>query len=307
MKNNHYNFKGTSLIFIIIIIVYCVIYFFIPKHVFWITDEGNRLILLKNIDHYASLNIEKPFPQLDPEARLFPVSGMHFVKIKEKLYSIYSAVFPLLNLPLFHFMGYQGIYLIALISSFLLFFAMYRLGRELNLKMHPIWGVIITSFCTPILFYSFTYWEHTLSTLLVTIGLIFLLGLYTRSKNSMHVFVSGLAIGLVAVLREEGYLLFTAFFAALVLGRYCLSAILCFLLGFTITLLPLWLYYFNVFGSPFGIHAYLYLIANAETVSLWSHGDKILQNLYYYVFQYRFCRILSPCDQSDTVSAFAIK
>ena len=280
-------YRRLTLVFLFLV---AAVYFFIslalPDESFWITDAGNKFIVMRNMELFGSDNIVYPAFEIDPEKNFLPDSDYHLNKTPDGVYSIFPSYFPAVSLP-FHLMfGYAGLYLLPFISSLLIYFYMDRIARHTGL---PNWQggiILVAAFCSPLLFYSFTFWEMTPAIALSTISIYYLVSKRAKEKMPVYYFIAGVFLGLSTILREEGYFLLAAFVLAMLLTRHSKFITGLYAGGFMTIILPLWVFQFIRYGHILGLHGAGYHSHNAGSEGLVAIVSRQLEGYWFYLFKF---------------------
>lgn len=145
----------------------------LPRNVFWVIDEGAKFFEIEacSLSWTGKLTYRIPFAgqrllpgyEFLPDFGVFPdprtVNGKLYLQFESPL------AFPLLTAPLFHAFGVVGLYILPIVSGWLIAL----LTGLMASSFHPLLGpfaVVLVGFGTPVWFYSMLFWEHTLATLL---------------------------------------------------------------------------------------------------------------------------------------------
>jgi len=269
--------------------LYLLLLCLLPKEAFWITDGGNKYI---QVQHFArtgasGVSIDYPAEKIDPDREFFPYGGHHFHKRNGKIYSFYPFYFPLVSVPPYRLFGPAGLYVIPLLSSIACFFVMLGLFRQVNLDEAGGYGILMLSLCTPFFFYSLTFWEHSLATLLGVIGLVLILKSETVRKSTAFLLMGGVLLGLSTVFREEGYILFICLLIGYALSCGFSIKALFPVLGWLFIMVPVWIIQYQVFDHILGIHAAVYAGAmdGFSVLSLFQACLEKLSDFYTYLFK----------------------
>ncbi|MBN2641333.1 MAG: hypothetical protein JXR78_06760, partial [Victivallales bacterium] len=67
--------KITVLMLSGVLLIYLSAFVLLPSGAFWITDGGNKFILIQNMERFGSINIDYPARDIDPEKRFFLRAG----------------------------------------------------------------------------------------------------------------------------------------------------------------------------------------------------------------------------------------
>ncbi|MBD3370677.1 hypothetical protein GF402_09970 [Candidatus Fermentibacteria bacterium] len=149
--------------------------FLLPGRSFWAMDEGNRYLQVVSLSR-SGLQLPPPIPY--PGSELLPPSLLqtlkplpyHYGTLENgRLYSQYNPLMALLSLPGYFLLGRSGIYLIPLLAGALLVMHLSRRYRRRGWRTKTSFALALLA--TPIVFYSLTFWSHTLALLLGLIAL----------------------------------------------------------------------------------------------------------------------------------------
>ncbi len=204
MKNQLSTKSLFVLIFTTVIIIYLIIFLKLPDNSFWIRDCGNKFLILNKItyDGLKDISFNYPGKKADPESKYFPIKEP-FARVLEndRYVSQYQVFFSLLSYPLYKAAGFKGIFIIPLISAIIFgIFILFNTGKWVNKNFFILY--MLTVFLgTPLLFYSFVFWEHSLAVLLVTAGLILLFKSRVAAISGLFLMVSAM------MFREEVFFL----------------------------------------------------------------------------------------------------
>jgi hypothetical protein len=226
----------------------------LPEASFFSSDEGLKLIQVQNFVRkgWSDFTIDYPGRWLDPDLEYVPINNPPPLVRQADIFAVYPVFFPLLAAPFFKLLGYAGLYVIPVASGLLTLLVTHRLARLVCVSGTS--SLLILGLCTPVLFYSLLFWDHTLGTLLATAALL----LATRSLRQpkrWSLLGSGLVLGLSVWVRTELYAMAVILPAAYFFfgGRRARHTLLLGL-GILAALAPLWLFQFATYGNPIGPH-----------------------------------------------------
>ena len=241
---------------------------FLPPAPQWITDNGNKYIVMRNIAETGSPAIRHPAPEF------FPTGGFHFVRHRGNIRSFYPEYYPALAAKWWKIAGDRGLVWLSMLGSA----AAIALLTLISGK-HRTLAPFLLVFATPMLFFSFLLWEMTWS-------VFAMLAAYALVQKKLHL-PAGAVLGASLLLREEAYFFAFALTAALAWRRDFKGAVK-FLLGMAALTLPIWLYQYCEFGHVFGLHGGNYYANNrlAEKFSLINATKGVLWNYYHHLFRF---------------------
>jgi len=248
-------------------LVYSLIIARLPLDAFWIIDGGNKFIQVQSmaLSGWTDPSVHYPAKDIDPDLAFFPYCGHHYKVIGDKIYSAFPFYFPLVSLVPFRLLGMAGLYLIPLVSSLLCLALTCGILFQLRERRECSIVLLLLAFCTPFLFYSVVFWEHTLAAMLSTLCLLLVLKSREAEHSAIGLLAAGFALGLSTVFREEGYLLFCAVFAGFLYAFHRRSRLIFLVLGWLLVMVPIWTLQYDLYHHFLGIHALIY---NASFSSL---------------------------------------
>jgi len=208
---------------VLVLVVYAGVLAAMPKGGFWSPDEGAKLIQLHSITWGQRLEYAVAYgaARLDPTYAFYPTRCYH-----EDLYPVplpdggvkfhWPIWFSLAQRPLLAAFGLTGLYLIPLLSGWLIAVLAGYLVRAWDPGLAP-WAIGLVGLGTPIAFFSLTFWEHTPSVLLGLAALAIVASPRLRRPRTLWLIAPLLVAA--AALRVE-----TLLFGAAVVGACLASA-----------------------------------------------------------------------------------
>jgi hypothetical protein len=192
-----------------------------PRHVFWSPDEGGKFYQLASLRAGVAGGREAPYPAaaIDPGRRFYPRGpnpglpslpypstapdgGVHFQ------WPIY---FPLAVLPFFSAFGIDGLYVVPLLSGWLIAVLSGVVAHALSRRLAAP-AILVVGLATPVWFYSLTFWEHTPAVCLIMLAVAILVRSRAGSWPALPAIIA--LAGLATLLRIELALLAAALVAA---------------------------------------------------------------------------------------------
>lgn len=153
--------------------VYAVTLRSMPKHVFWMPDEGAKLFELQScgLSWRKGVTYRVPFAgqQLVPGDEFLPGFDVYPTPSIARDGSLYlgfdtPVAFPLLTAPFYHAFGAPGLYVLPALSGWLTALLAGVMASWFAAALGPP-VVLLVGLATPVWFYSVVFWEHTLATL----------------------------------------------------------------------------------------------------------------------------------------------
>ena len=236
---------------------------FLPAAPVWITDNGNKYIIMRNFAQSGELAIRHDIPGS------FPAGGFHFQKTPAGYRSFYPEFFPAAASLPYRLFGDPGATLIPLIAGVLLAGA--------AAKRFGFACAMLTLFATPCAFYSLLLWEMIPAVLVAFIAVM-------RMRDEKF-FTGALILGLGLFLREEMYFLGASAGLVLLFRRQwrdlgCLCA------GFALGMVPVWLAQYLMTGHVLGFHGATYYLNNRQGFDLSDEIRGVFWNYFQHLFRF---------------------
>lgn len=155
-----------------------------PLGVFWSPDEGGKFFQFASIEWDGRLAYSPPYAgrRIDPELRFYPGSTRFGGDFPYPSFDARGQVrfhwpiwFPLLSRVLFEALGITGIYVVPLLCGWLIALTSGWIAAGFDRRLAAP-AILLVGLATPVWFYSLTFWEHTLATLLAMASLVVALG-----------------------------------------------------------------------------------------------------------------------------------
>jgi len=211
--------RPTFLAALVVAVVYALSLWGMPKHVFWMPDEGAKLFELEScgLSWRDGVTYRIPFAgqSLVPGYEFLPGFDVYptpSVAADGSLYLAFDTpvVFPLLSAPFYRVFGAPGLYALPVLSGWLTALLAGVLASWFAAGLAAP-AVLLVGLATPVWFYSVVFWEHTLATLFGLFGVC----LVVRAPRRLESLVFAAPAILVAtMLRSEMALLGAALAAA---------------------------------------------------------------------------------------------
>jgi len=211
-------YRWTVAAALLVAVVYGISLSIMPKHVFWVLDEGAKFFELEacRLSWKDGLTYRIPFAgqRLLPGNEFLPDFGVFPEPrtVNGKLYLEFESPFalPLLTAPLYHAFGAVGLYILPVVSGWLIALLSGVMASWFAPRLGPP-AVLLVGLGTPVWFYSMLFWEHTLATLLGMIAV----GLLVRAPRRIESVAATVPVLLLAsIFRIEVAILGAALVAA---------------------------------------------------------------------------------------------
>ena len=237
---------------------------YLPSYPVWITDVGNKYIIMRNFAETGKLEIRHHVPGT------FPTGGFHFQKTEKGYRSFYPEQFPVLNSYLYRAGGNRAAVLLSLACGVLLAGAVAYKFRSFAVAM-------LSLFATPCFFYSLMLWEMIPAVLCGFCGIMLL-----REKKAL---AGGAVLGLGLFFREELYFLGAAAGLTLLFQKEW-KALLRLSAGFLCGMLPVWLLQYFLTGHILGLHGATYYLNNRTGFDLKDEIFGVFWNFYQHLLRF---------------------
>ncbi len=277
--------------------IYLVSYLIIPKNGFWMNDNGVKFIQAESIliNKFLSYDIHLPGKNVDPQLQYSPIQPPFAYKINGALYGSFSYAFALISAVAYYLLGFHGIYLIPLVSALFLLPVIWNLSSLLNNndKTASIFSAVFAAICTPVWFYSLTFWEHS-PALALCVSSIYFAFCYRSQGKLKHIVTSAILCGLSIYFRDELYL-FVFSVATVILsspkelrkkGLFLFAGVL------LASQIPLWLFNISVFGNLLGIHVNTVRLFEGGLTSYLSSRLTVINKLLFNIYPIRQLSLL---------------
>ena len=237
----------------------------LPPLPLFITDNGNKYIIMRDFAETGTFVIE----HLEPA--LFPRGGFHFQSLENgNIYSFHSWVLPVISSFFYKFAGENA----ALLPVWLAGLGILLLLCHDKKSRFAAWGLLLT---TPIWLYSQMLWEMVPSAFAVLAAFVLL--------KKRHIYAAGFILGLGIWFREELYIL-SAVLGLLMLVSRRWKDVLFLALGGITAVLPLWLCNYFIYGHILGLHGATYALNNRTGFSFAGEIQGFFFNYYQHLLRF---------------------
>lgn len=242
----------------------------LPPLPLFITDNGNKYMIMRDFAESATLFMDHIEPAL------FPKGGFHFQTLPDgRIYSFHSWVLPVLSSFFYTAAGENA----ALLPVWLSGLGIFLLLTDCKKARFAAWALLLT---TPVWLYSLMLWEMVPSALAVLAAFLLL--------KKRRMLFAGTVLGLGIWFREEVYII-SGIIGALILCRRQWKDAALLACGGLLALLPLWLTNFLIYGHILGLHGATYALNNRTGFSLSEEISGIFFNYYQHLLRFE---TLSP-------------
>ena len=242
----------------------------LPALPLFITDNGNKYMIMRDFAESATLFMDHVEPAL------FPRGGFHFQCLPDgRIYSFHSWVLPVISSFFYAAAGENA----ALLPVWLSGLGIFLLLTGSKKMRFAAWALLLT---TPVWLYSLMLWEMVPSALAVLAAFLLL-------KKRQMLF-AGIVLGLGIWFREELYIL-SGIIGVLLLCSRRWKDVIFLAVGGIAAVLPLWLTNFFIYGHILGLHGATYALNNRTGFSVSEEISGIFFNFYQHLLRFE---TLSP-------------
>ncbi|MGB5596915.1 MAG: dolichol-phosphate mannosyltransferase [Crocosphaera sp.] len=179
----------------------------IPDGVYFSGDGGLKALLAQQLSE-GIFRIDLIYPDADWVRQLWK-DGLYAYEepfvyyLNDSYYITFPYPFSLITAPFYTLFGYRGLYIIPLVSTWLIWVISKFYFSSLKLShTHQCLALFLLVFTSNLTLYSGMYWEHTLAVVLCFMGMTILL-IPKQSVTIKEAILSGLFVGLSAWIRSE--------------------------------------------------------------------------------------------------------
>lgn len=239
------------------------IVFALPSKTFYSGDCGTKLLQAQSLSmqRWRNASVVYPGKQIDPQLR-FVQTGMLQVR-KGRVWGVHSLAFALPASLAYSLLGYRGLYLVPAVSLLAALFLLWLVAKGIYSAWRALLVLLLAGFCSPLLFYSVEFWEHTLAVLLSMAALLLLSAGAEVTRRPWRLAGAGALLGIAVGVRPEALVLAAATvvaLAAVVRPGCALRASLALLgIGIASALAPQAALNHRLFGDPLGTAFALHL------------------------------------------------
>ena len=179
----------------------------VPNGVYFSGDGGLKALLAQQLSE-GSLRIDLIPPDAEWvrqlwKDELYPYEAPFVYYLDDRYYITFPYPFSLITAPFYALLGERGLYVVPLVSTWLIWISFNIYCRFLKLsQFQQCLSVFLLVFASNLTLYSGMYWEHTLAVLFCLIGMIILL-IPRESVTLKEAILGGFFVGLSAWIRSE--------------------------------------------------------------------------------------------------------
>jgi hypothetical protein len=179
---------------------------FLPRDAFFSGDSGVKLIQAENLisKRYSDVTLEYRGGDIDPRSEVSPFRLEPNLYVKDgRNYSVFPVLFPFLSSFFYAAAGWSGLYVLPMLSALGILVLVYAIARRFMAFPYAVACMLAAVFATPLVFYAFTFWEHTPAVFLIMLSIF----LFLRGGRTV---AAGIAGGTAVWFRSETIVLFAS-------------------------------------------------------------------------------------------------
>lgn len=240
-------------ILILTLLLFSIAAFFMSSLTFFLSDVGLRFLQVRELiaNHWETFAINYQAQIFDPELTHVPYYYAYSL-IDGDIYLNITPFLPLLASGFYALLGPIGLAIVPVAGTVFTAVAVYKLAAITELP-YAKWLLWITAVATPMFFYTFELWDHTIAVACATWGVLGVSYAIIKQKR-LPACLGGIVLGIGLGQRPEMYVFAVAFGAATLIvtwPRWQVTAVV--LLGGFVGVLPLWILQYRWVGHPFGM------------------------------------------------------
>ncbi|NET15190.1 MAG: dolichol-phosphate mannosyltransferase [Okeania sp. SIO1H6] len=149
---------------------------------------------------------------------LYPYEKPFVFCLNNRYYISFPFTFSLITAPFYKLFGYRGLYLIPVVSTWVVWITFNLICQSLNFNViNTNLGLIALIFASNLTLYSAMYWEHTLAIALCFAGMSFF---FIPQMSIFNVIITGCLVGLSVWVRSEFFAMVGALTIVVILQAF---------------------------------------------------------------------------------------
>ncbi|MGK7950577.1 MAG: dolichol-phosphate mannosyltransferase [Xenococcaceae cyanobacterium] len=203
----------------------------IPEGAYFSGDAGLKALLSKQLaggtGRFDLIPPSQQWVQDLWQEGLYSYTPPYAYYLDGRYFIAFPYTFPLVTAPFYKLFGFYGLYVVPLVSTWILWGLFYWVCRLL--RFSPVWTALslgILIFASPFTLYSAMYWEHSLAVCLAFAGLPLILwakkkeNSLSNSVSILLVSLAGVSLGLAAWFRQDLFCLIALMLAIAVTQEF---------------------------------------------------------------------------------------
>ena len=187
-----------------IALIYIITFSIMPKG-FWGLDNGYKYQGAQAFSNNGQIDVPYAGSEFDPEGRFRPIVRPFGLMIDNRQFPVFSILFMMVTGSLISFLGRAGAFLLPLAGGILTLLASWYMWVCHRGRNDGRLFLLLVGLGSPLFFYSFTLWEHSIATALIICATTFVnRGKYLNTNAKIWKLVlSGLLFSIAALFRSE--------------------------------------------------------------------------------------------------------
>lgn len=193
-------------VLIAVAVVYFILWLFLPKPAFWGLDNGFKFQGAYNFSESGSIKVKYFGAQFDPAGNFRPLIRPFGVMKNGAQFPVFSVPF-MITAGVFHkFFGIFGLFLLPLLGGYFCLTAAWIMWIRHRENHNGSVYLLVLALGSPLLFYSMTLWESSISMGFVILSTVSLSNRGRSGRQKIRIFnpiIAGLLIAAAAAFRTE--------------------------------------------------------------------------------------------------------
>ena len=195
--------KKFIVLYAFVVIILLVHYFYLPENGFRFNDAGHKYIQMRSIyeNKWQDVSISYPGISIDPGFKLIRTVFGHK---NGKLYGFYQPLFAFMVSLLYPFLGARAVFFLPMLSFFISVIILHKIliivARDRSFRFILLF---IYAFASPVILYSFMFWEHTTALMMMMLSLLYFVKYDYVSNKISDLLMTSVFIFISVIFRSE--------------------------------------------------------------------------------------------------------
>ena len=200
--------KKEAQLLIAIAVLYFVMWLIVPKPAFWGLDNGFKFQGARAFAETGQLGNTYDGAEFDPKGGFRPIVFPFGIMNGDKQVPVFPVIFMILCGIFYALFGAVGPHLLPLLGGYFCLAASWFMWVRFRPGTDGRLFLLMLAMGSPLLFYSMTLWEHSISMAFVILSFTFLIvnpegANYERFSKTWEIAIAGLLLGLATAFRTE--------------------------------------------------------------------------------------------------------
>ena len=195
--------KKFAVFYALIVAVLVLHYFYLPENGFRFNDAGHKYIQMRSIyeNKWQDVSISYPGISIDPGFKLIRTVFGHK---NGKLYGFYQPLFAFIVSLFYPFLGSRAVFFLPMLSFFISVIILHKIliivARDRSFRFILLF---IYAFASPVILYSFMFWEHTTALMMMMLSLLYFVKYDYVSNKISDLLMTSVFIFISVIFRSE--------------------------------------------------------------------------------------------------------